>query len=180
MLSTSLFHGLQGQERGFGNQVGMDLWSSSSRTQTHFGQRFSLMAQKLLYLAEHSKAEAPLGQVSWPVTGQDLVLYKNPTVAGRRNVVPSRALGQAHSPWRVQQGWDTTALQAKEVHYSWFCSSGARRRWCQVSEPKRHFFANIIGTSKQTKFLFHLHEQAPDQKKHLKFFSYKTNWKTQA
>lgn len=42
------------------------------------------------------------------------------------------------------------------------------------------FFANIIGTSKQTKFLFHLHEQAPDQKKHLKVFSYKTNWKTQA
>lgn len=33
---------------------------------------------------------------------------------------------------------------------------------------KKAFFANITGTSKETKFLFHLHEQAPDQKKHLK------------
>ena len=44
---------------------------------------------------------------------------------------------------------------------------------------KKAFFANITGTSKQTKFLFHLHEQAPDQKKHLKVLL-KTNWKTEA
>lgn len=33
---------------------------------------------------------------------------------------------------------------------------------------KKAFFANITETSKQTKFLFHLQEQASDQKVHLK------------
>lgn len=33
---------------------------------------------------------------------------------------------------------------------------------------KKAFFANVTGTSKQTKFLFHLQERASDQKEHLK------------
>lgn len=78
-------------------------------------------------------------------------------------------------PWDKPTATEGFSRAGTQLHCtqrgSLFHSSGARQRCCQVSEPKRHnFFANTIGTSKQTKFSFHLHEQAPDQKKHLKFF----------